>query len=258
MSLITCPDCERQISTLATACPGCGCPISGNSPHQGSTGVNTQLRSCPDCVQGKIEQTCGCCDGTGQDICRACDGNGVFFDAVCSLCHGNPRHICDCCAGRGHKVVKCPSCEGVGQLSVQNIDSLKHAKQEEARQRELELEKRRQAQKKHQEEQEERKKEARRCAEAEIEDSRENRRYNWIKYRISKGCCVICGEKFGLLQKKAEVQTSGSIGQSGLFYSQQPFNLAGGRVALAHEQCVKTHGSESSGEGRRIIIRNML
>jgi len=26
MALIPCPECGREISTLAVACPGCGCP----------------------------------------------------------------------------------------------------------------------------------------------------------------------------------------------------------------------------------------
>lgn len=27
MALMTCPECGRQISSQATACPGCGCPV---------------------------------------------------------------------------------------------------------------------------------------------------------------------------------------------------------------------------------------
>jgi hypothetical protein len=28
MALISCPECKKQVSTLASACPHCGCPIS--------------------------------------------------------------------------------------------------------------------------------------------------------------------------------------------------------------------------------------
>ena len=28
MALITCPECSKEISSLATACPNCGCPIN--------------------------------------------------------------------------------------------------------------------------------------------------------------------------------------------------------------------------------------
>lgn len=39
MSLIECPDCRKEVSTLATACPGCGRPVSTfsineNKAHQ--------------------------------------------------------------------------------------------------------------------------------------------------------------------------------------------------------------------------------
>jgi len=32
MALIPCPECGRQISTLASSCPGCGCPAGGAQP----------------------------------------------------------------------------------------------------------------------------------------------------------------------------------------------------------------------------------
>ena len=28
MALIPCPECKREVSTRATACPACGCPIA--------------------------------------------------------------------------------------------------------------------------------------------------------------------------------------------------------------------------------------
>lgn len=31
MALITCPDCERQVSSSAAACPQCGAPIAARS-----------------------------------------------------------------------------------------------------------------------------------------------------------------------------------------------------------------------------------
>lgn len=32
MALIACPECGRQVSTQATACPGCGAPVAGAPP----------------------------------------------------------------------------------------------------------------------------------------------------------------------------------------------------------------------------------
>ena len=34
MALINCPECKRQISDKAPACPQCGCPIGGPAPGQ--------------------------------------------------------------------------------------------------------------------------------------------------------------------------------------------------------------------------------
>lgn len=35
MALITCPECGRQVSERAKACPGCGCPIAEAETHNG-------------------------------------------------------------------------------------------------------------------------------------------------------------------------------------------------------------------------------
>lgn len=34
MPLVPCPACNRQVSTSATACPGCGHPLQSNSATQ--------------------------------------------------------------------------------------------------------------------------------------------------------------------------------------------------------------------------------
>jgi uncharacterized membrane protein YvbJ len=39
MALISCPDCNKEISENAPACPGCGAPIAGVKESAGS-GVN--------------------------------------------------------------------------------------------------------------------------------------------------------------------------------------------------------------------------
>lgn len=33
MALITCPDCQKQVSDQAPACPNCGRPIAAAQPH---------------------------------------------------------------------------------------------------------------------------------------------------------------------------------------------------------------------------------
>lgn len=32
MAIIHCPECAREISDRATACPGCGCPLQSSAP----------------------------------------------------------------------------------------------------------------------------------------------------------------------------------------------------------------------------------
>ena len=34
MALIKCPECEREISTMATSCPHCGFPLEDQNPHE--------------------------------------------------------------------------------------------------------------------------------------------------------------------------------------------------------------------------------
>ncbi|MDO5102556.1 MAG: zinc ribbon domain-containing protein [Lautropia sp.] len=42
MALITCPECQRQVSDQAPTCPGCGRPIqNASNSTQGITGGNT-------------------------------------------------------------------------------------------------------------------------------------------------------------------------------------------------------------------------
>jgi hypothetical protein len=37
MSLVTCPDCQAQISTIAPACPRCGRPLATQRPIEVAT-----------------------------------------------------------------------------------------------------------------------------------------------------------------------------------------------------------------------------
>ena len=42
MALISCPECQRQISDLARFCPGCGCPIAEGTMRQAPPPVQAQ------------------------------------------------------------------------------------------------------------------------------------------------------------------------------------------------------------------------
>jgi hypothetical protein len=39
MALINCPDCDREVSSAAPSCPGCGAPIAGAAESR-ATGAN--------------------------------------------------------------------------------------------------------------------------------------------------------------------------------------------------------------------------
>ena len=40
MALIACPECKREVSTRAIACPACGCPIA--EVREGAGGPSTR------------------------------------------------------------------------------------------------------------------------------------------------------------------------------------------------------------------------
>lgn len=44
MALIKCPECGKEVSDRASACPNCGCPISGSSSSVSSTPTTAQIR----------------------------------------------------------------------------------------------------------------------------------------------------------------------------------------------------------------------
>lgn len=43
MALINCPECGKQVSTAAQACPSCGFPITGKTPGQSAAPSNELL-----------------------------------------------------------------------------------------------------------------------------------------------------------------------------------------------------------------------
>jgi len=45
MALVTCPDCQRNVSTLAEDCPGCGRPMAGRQDIVGGRRVRTVERT---------------------------------------------------------------------------------------------------------------------------------------------------------------------------------------------------------------------
>jgi len=150
MALIECPDCGRQVSSLADKCPNCNRPINPqtSTPLQVSQPV---LRQCFECGgSGRIPIECPSCGGSGYLTCIGCMGEGRKFSTaisdyiVCRVCNGAGTQPCDRC--QGTRVIKgeakCPICGGSGQLTYEEYEA-KQQQQEDAKRRAQEEAKRR-------------------------------------------------------------------------------------------------------------------
>jgi hypothetical protein len=92
MALIPCPECQKEVSTKAVACPQCALPFPGKSHH--STNSNSdQFSTCPDCGShvSKKAETCHHCGLALQDawIPQAILENTIEETWLCPHC-GKP------------------------------------------------------------------------------------------------------------------------------------------------------------------------
>jgi hypothetical protein len=86
---------------------------------------------CPECNGGGT-QTCSDCNGSGRRHCRNCDGTGVDGNGrSCLNCDARgivgcaTEENCSMCSGAGYgSYVTCPRCEGTGQLTFENGNSM--------------------------------------------------------------------------------------------------------------------------------------
>jgi ribosomal protein L37E len=89
--LVTCPDCDRQVSDRANACPGCGFPVAEHMREKAIADAKVADRSSRaragevDCVRcdargfcsvktddGEHYQWCSTCEHTGRvELCRS-------------------------------------------------------------------------------------------------------------------------------------------------------------------------------------------
>ena len=68
MTLVQCPECARTISHLATACPGCGCPVDEPIAFDTSEfALEPEATLCVRCGEALLR---GQCDTPG--LCMAC------------------------------------------------------------------------------------------------------------------------------------------------------------------------------------------
>lgn len=146
MALISCPECNKQISSSSVNCIGCGYPInSAGQPKQHSS--SSDLRNCPDCAgRGEIRASCFMCDGSGEDTCPACNGEGKiyvgqgFTQIRCDNCHGTRKVRCNHCNGSASEMVGCSTCKGAGQMTIAEFDQVKKKKAEDEKERQHQAE----------------------------------------------------------------------------------------------------------------------
>jgi hypothetical protein len=85
--LISCPECERQVSDRAVACPGCGFPIAAQVAAEAARAARAAERSARERV-GEVD--CAACEARGFRMVEPEGGGGQAF-AWCSVCEHSGR-----------------------------------------------------------------------------------------------------------------------------------------------------------------------
>ena len=69
MALIPCPECQKEVSSVALACPQCAYPYPGRA-ESGNGHSDKALRTCPDCKRliSRQVQLCPHCGSTAHAI----------------------------------------------------------------------------------------------------------------------------------------------------------------------------------------------
>jgi hypothetical protein len=92
MALVSCPECQKEVSTHALACPQCAFPFPGKQAR-GVGQTATKLYACPDCAcpVSKQAQTCPHCGVTLEGEQKSLPTNQSFVEEtwLCTHC-GTP------------------------------------------------------------------------------------------------------------------------------------------------------------------------
>ena len=92
MALVSCPECQKEVSTHALACPQCALPFPGKQAR-GVGQAGPKLHACPDCgcSVSKRAQTCPHCGVTlmGEQTQPTTNGNTIEETWLCTHC-GTP------------------------------------------------------------------------------------------------------------------------------------------------------------------------
>jgi hypothetical protein len=85
--LISCPECERQVSDRAVACPACGFPIAEHVAAEAARAARAEERSTREHV-GEVD--CVACEARGFRMVEPEGGGGQMF-AWCVVCEHSGR-----------------------------------------------------------------------------------------------------------------------------------------------------------------------
>lgn len=85
--LISCPECERQVSDRAAACPGCGFPIADHVAAEAAQAARAAERR-SRAREGEVD--CVACEARGFRMVEPEGGGGQVF-AWCAACEHSGR-----------------------------------------------------------------------------------------------------------------------------------------------------------------------
>ena len=90
MALIKCPDCNRDVSSLASTCLKCGFPVAVNMKPPREFGGSVTLHESTDPLAMAC-QSCGHPVGNHSQPCPSC-GNKVYLDDPYTKPYVKPQH----------------------------------------------------------------------------------------------------------------------------------------------------------------------
>ena len=107
MALIKCPECEKEVSDKASACPHCGCPLTSDDQLKEMTSENQQVKECKYC-KAKIEKSAKICPNCNRNLKgKGCLVTTIAFAVLaiiltillttCEVHHGPTKTYCYWC-----------------------------------------------------------------------------------------------------------------------------------------------------------------
>jgi len=80
MALIPCPECQKEVSTKAVACPQCALPFPGKA-HLSTNSSSDQFSTCPDCGS-QVSKQAESCHHCGLALQGAWTHQAIFENTI--------------------------------------------------------------------------------------------------------------------------------------------------------------------------------